>query len=307
MKTLMIRRLTSLLLVLICSQSTSAQPDCVFLSRDFPAIADQLKRQTPWQVDQISQFVTEEVVSKPVQLTCDQKRKCFSIQHMGEVKVLESLVAKQKRPGSIDSDDWNQFLNLLTALSCEKISEEGKEFSCTDSKLMQFIEGCRKAASNAKIYDPSYVKLNARLGDVPENKGVCSDVVIRGLREVGIDLQHLVNKDRQSHPERYRGLQPGRVSIDRSIDHRRVTNLMEYFKADTIRFSTIIPPDKSWQPGDIVVWNLKGKSGFLAHIGVVSDERGSNGELLVIHHLPPSGQEDNSLHNWEIIGQFRLQ
>jgi hypothetical protein len=44
-------------------------------------------------------------------------------------------------------------------------------------------------------YDPSYFKLTYPNGDLPASKGVCTDVVIRAYRKLGVDLQALVHED----------------------------------------------------------------------------------------------------------------
>jgi uncharacterized protein len=182
----------------------------------------------------------------------------------------------------------------------------------TSVQSARFIEAARKAALAATTYDPSYIRISPAKGDLPLSRGVCSDVLVRALREVGIDLQDLVYRDIQRRPEEYYRLQSGKTAPDRNIDHRRVTNLMVYFRGDTVHFTTIAPPDRDWQPGDIVIWNLAidkryhlVSSRFVPHIGVVSDKKGSSGEYMVIHHLPEAGREDDMLHGWAIIGHFR--
>ena len=45
------------------------------------------------------------------------------------------------------------------------------------------------------VYDPSYFTMNYPNGDVPSGKGVCTDVLIRAYRKIGIDLQKEVHED----------------------------------------------------------------------------------------------------------------
>ena len=43
------------------------------------------------------------------------------------------------------------------------------------------------------LYDPSYFSMDYPNGDVPAGRGVCTDVVIRAYRKLGIDLQQQVH------------------------------------------------------------------------------------------------------------------
>lgn len=150
------------------------------------------------------------------------------------------------------------------------------------------------------IYDPAYVVLKYPMGDVPPNKGVCTDVVIRAYRKLGIDLQRLVHEDMSRHfsiyPKKW-----GRKKADKNIDHRRVYNLMKFFE----RFETvkkISNQAKNYQPGDIICWLLGGK---LSHIGIVSSIKSSDGLRYQIIHNIGSGQVlEDVLFDYEIIGHY---
>ena len=150
-------------------------------------------------------------------------------------------------------------------------------------------------------YDPSYVKLSYPGGDVPKDRGVCSDVVIRALRGVGIDLQVAVHEDMRAHWSAYPKLWNLRRP-DANIDHRRVANLMTYFArgGDALRVS-----DKAamYRPGDLVAWRLD--SGRL-HIGVVTDQLAPNRNPLVAHNIGAGVQLEDVLFSWKIIGHYRV-
>ncbi|MNN78630.1 hypothetical protein D3C81_1952010 [compost metagenome] len=67
------------------------------------------------------------------------------------------------------------------------------------------------AAARAQIgvtvrYDPAYFSLRYPQGDVPEDRGVCTDVEVRALREEGIDLQARIHDDRLAHFSEYPAL-----------------------------------------------------------------------------------------------------
>lgn len=79
------------------------------------------------------------------------------------------------------------------------------------------------------VYDPSYFSIDYPNGDIPKNKGVCTDVVIRAYRKLGIDLQKAVHLDMKESFEVYPKIW-GLSKTDRNIDHRRVPNLMKFFE-----------------------------------------------------------------------------
>ena len=150
-------------------------------------------------------------------------------------------------------------------------------------------------------YDGSYRTLAYPLGDVPQETGVCTDVVIRALRQQGIDLQQLVHEDMARHfsayPQKW-----GLKRTDRNIDHRRVPNLETWFARHGKSLS-LTDPD-SFQPGDIVTWRLPGD---LPHIGIVSDRRAADGTPLIIHNIGRGAQEENILNQYPRTAHYRYQ
>jgi uncharacterized protein YijF (DUF1287 family) len=151
-------------------------------------------------------------------------------------------------------------------------------------------------------YDARYQVIAYPGGDVDDNRGACTDVVIRALRAAGYDLQKLMHEDMT----KYFALYPhqwGLAKPDKNIDHRRVPNQMKFFERFGQTLTTRVDASTlaSWQPGDIVCWSME--SGQL-HTGVVSNGLNTNGVPLVIHN----GWicvEDDSLTRWKIIGHFR--
>ncbi|MBN1799605.1 MAG: DUF1287 domain-containing protein [Spirochaetales bacterium] len=150
-------------------------------------------------------------------------------------------------------------------------------------------------------YDSSYFAIDYPGGDVPPNKGVCSDVVVRAYRKLGIDLQVEVHEDIKkawsSYPHKW-----GMTKPDPNIDHRRVFNLMTFFK----RKGGELPVTRNaldYKPGDIVVWGI---SRGRAHIGVVSTRVNINRNRYLIVHNMGSGQIfEDILFDWPIIGHYR--
>jgi len=140
-----------------------------------------------------------------------------------------------------------------------------------------------------RVYDPSYVRLRYPGGDVPADRGVCSDVVVRAFRTIGVDLQREVHEDMQRNFAAYPRMW-GLSSPDANIDHRRVPNLMTFFK----RRQKAVTGD--FLPGDVVAWRLPGG---LYHIGIVTVRP------LVIHNIGQGAQEEDILFAYDIIGHYR--
>lgn len=153
------------------------------------------------------------------------------------------------------------------------------------------------------IYDPSYFSIGYPNGDVPKNKGVCTDVVIRAYRKVGIDLQKEVHEDMKANFDLYPDIW-GLKSTDKNIDHRRVPNLMKFFERHgETRPITQNPSD--YEPGDIVCWNLVGG---ITHIGIVIDQKSSDNKRHLIVHNIGSGQViEDLLFDYKIIGHYRYE
>jgi uncharacterized protein YijF (DUF1287 family) len=151
------------------------------------------------------------------------------------------------------------------------------------------------------VYDPSYFSIPYPNGDIPEGRGVCTDVVIRAYRKLCIDLQVEVHNDMSSHFNQYPRIW-GRRSPDRNIDHRRVPNLMVFFSRKGI-IRPITNNGADYLPGDIVCWNL---GGSITHIGIVSDKPSKDGSRnLVVHNIGAGQVLEDCLFKYKIIGHYR--
>lgn len=150
-------------------------------------------------------------------------------------------------------------------------------------------------------YDPSYYSIGYPNGDVPSDIGVCTDVVIRAYRKMGIDLQKEVHVDMKAHFSEYPDIW-GLTSTDKNIDHRRVPNLMKFFERNG-RVKPITENAIDYIPGDIVCWNL---GGAITHIGIVINKKSNDGERFLIVHNIGSGQViEDCLFDFRIIGHYR--
>jgi uncharacterized protein len=150
-------------------------------------------------------------------------------------------------------------------------------------------------------YDPSYYKIAYPNGDLPANRGVAADVIVRCYRAMGIDLQVLVHEDMSENFRGYPGLW-GATAPDTNIDHRRVPNLQRFFehKGETL------PPSRDasdYQPGDLVVWEL----GNSEHIGIVVPGPGDRaGEPWVVHNMGAGVKWENILFDYSVQRHFRF-
>ena len=163
------------------------------------------------------------------------------------------------------------------------------------------VADARSQVGVTKSYDPAYRALGYPGGDVPMETGVCCDVIVRALRQQGLDLQKAVHEDMKSNFSRY-PQKWGLRQPDSNIDHRRVPNLQTWFK----RQGCELPPSKEakdFRPGDVVAWDL-GRG--ITHIGIVSDRSSTQGVPLVIHNIGGGAQEEDILFRFTIIGRYRL-
>ena len=150
-------------------------------------------------------------------------------------------------------------------------------------------------------YDPSYYSIDYPNGDIPSDMGVCTDVVIRAYRKLDIDLQKEVHEDMKENFSKY-PKKWGHTTTDKNIDHRRVPNLMTFFKRRGASLPiTTYPSD--YLPGDIVCWDL---GGAITHIGIVVTLKSK--DLLrnkIVHNIGQGQVMEDCLFNFRIIGHYR--
>ena len=152
-------------------------------------------------------------------------------------------------------------------------------------------------------YDPAYFSIKYPNGDVPKNKGVCTDVVIRTYRKLGIDLQKEVHEDMAKNFSKYPKMW-GLKKTDSNIDHRRVPNLQVYFS----RFGKVLTVSEKasdYKTGDLVTWIIGGK---LPHIGIVTNRKSVDGKRNLIVHNVGNGQVlEDCLFCYKITGHYQFQ
>ncbi|MCD7971742.1 MAG: DUF1287 domain-containing protein [Candidatus Azobacteroides sp.] len=150
------------------------------------------------------------------------------------------------------------------------------------------------------VYDPAYFSIPYPNGDIPAGKGVCTDVIIRAYRKLGIDLQKEVHEDMKAnfniYPKNW-----GLKSTDRNIDHRRVPNLMTFFSRKG-KEKVISTNPTDYLPGNIVAWNL-GKG--ITHIGIVVNKKSrDNKRYLIVHNIGAGQVVEDCLFSYPIIGHY---
>jgi len=186
----------------------------------------------------------------------------------------------------------------------------------------RLIEAGMERIGKTLVYDPAYKQLSYPGGDVPADRGVCTDVVIRAYRALGIDLQKLVHEDMRrafhSYPKRW-----GLSRPDKNIDHRRVPNLRRFF----VRHGKVLRVSLNatdYKPGDIVTWDItrpvsetrshdggrqsRLRFGRKPHIGIVTDRRSPDGKRpMIVHNIGAGAKLNDILFAFKVTGHYRFE
>ncbi|MFT3687364.1 MAG: DUF1287 domain-containing protein [Phycisphaerales bacterium] len=194
---------------------------------------------------------------------------------------------------------------LFSFVTCSQKEAETPDLVADDS-----FEGKLSAAAISIIdpdvvYTPNYVSIKYPNGDVPARTGVCTDVVIRAYRKLGIDLQKEVHEDMEKHFSLYPNLKKwGMKTTDTNIDHRRVPNLEVFFERKGEKL-TVTDKAEDYKTGEIVTWMINGK---LPHIGIVTNKKSPDGKRPMIVHNVGGGQVlEDCLFSYTIAGHFKYR
>ena len=165
----------------------------------------------------------------------------------------------------------------------------------------RLVEAAMERLSHRETYDGSYRRIDYPMGDVPDSIGVCTDLVVRAYRGVGLDLQQLVHEDMRNNFDEYPKIWSLRAP-DTNIDHRRVPNLQTFLSRHGTVLS-ITDNAADYRPGDLVTWMLPGN---LPHIGIVAERRSDDGlRGMIIHNIGAGPALDDILFRYEITGHYR--
>jgi uncharacterized protein YijF (DUF1287 family) len=191
-------------------------------------------------------------------------------------------------------------LILLTFLTCSQ-----KKVDTTEVISNSFDDKLSAAAISIidpdVVYTPDYISIKYPNGDVPAKTGVCTDVIIRAYRKLGIDLQKEVHEDLKANFSKYPKIW-GLSKPDTNIDHRRVPNLEIFFirKGEKLEVTDLA---NDYKTGEIVTWMINGK---LPHIGIITNKKSSDGKRPMIVHNVGGGQVlEDCLFSYAIVGHFK--
>jgi len=167
-----------------------------------------------------------------------------------------------------------------------------------------FIKAAFERTTHHVVYNGAYRSIAYPNGDVPDNIGVCTDVVIRSYRAIGTDLQKLVHEDMKANFQQYPSKRIwGLNKTDSNIDHRRVPNLQTFFKRHGKQLIITRDP-KDYKSGDLVTWMI---SGNLPHIGIVTDRINEiTGNPYIIHNIGLGPKKEDMLFDYKITGHYRF-
>ncbi len=195
-----------------------------------------------------------------------------------------------------------RFLIILILIATVGFGDNTLLGRSTKDFYLTLSDSAMELTKDNVIYDPTYFVLGYPKGDVPKSKGVCTDVVIRAYRKMGIDLQKEVHEEMVAHfniyPKNW-----GRKTTDKNIDHRRVLNLMKFFSRKGISLPITQNP-ADYRAGDIVCWNLYGG---INHIGIVVEEKNAQGVNMIVHNIGEGQKLSDCLFSYKIIGHYRYK
>lgn len=187
---------------------------------------------------------------------------------------------------------------LLLVLLCTPVAY-GSTF------ISNLVTAALERTEHSVRYDGSYHRIAYPNGDVSSDIGVCTDVLIRSYRKLGVDLQVLLHEDMRVNFSKYPSKRIWGLSRpDSNIDHRRVPNLQVFFK----RHGTVLPIEqdaKLYRAGDIVTWMLPGN---LPHIGIIVNQlSGDSARPLVVHNIGGGPVLEDMLFDYKITGHYRYE
>lgn len=167
-----------------------------------------------------------------------------------------------------------------------------------ETKAASLVVKARTQIGVTTQYDPAYVALDYPGGDVPEDRGVCIDVIIRAYRDAfGFDFQTHIHQDMSANFAAYPKTW-GLTRTDRNIDHRRVPNVETWLTRHGHELTA-----EAWQPGDLITCRV---GDTLPHIGILSSQKDRSGRWKAIHNIGLGTLEDSRIWAYGHRRRFRF-
>jgi uncharacterized protein YijF (DUF1287 family) len=196
----------------------------------------------------------------------------------GSTRLVVGSLMLSLRPG-----DRAELAPLLTK---DRIAEGKAAHDRDDDGIpdpLDILIGAKKTVINAAAYtNVGYVSLSYPGGDVPRHQGVCTDVIVRAVRNAGLDLQKALHEDILKRPKAFPMI---KKRADANIDQRRVGTLLPYFKGHWESHAAALDDSLDpLRPGDIILMDTFPRRSGPDHIGIISDQIGPSGLPLVINN-----------------------
>jgi uncharacterized protein YijF (DUF1287 family) len=170
---------------------------------------------------------------------------------------------------------------------------------------LDVLIGAKKTTINGDAYTEGWTDIRQYPGgDVPRDQGVCTDVIVRAVRNAGIDLQKELHEDIL----RARAVYPKNAG-NWQIDQRRVLTLLPYFRRHwSLRTAKLDDPSDPLRPGDVIFMDTFPSKFGPDHIGILSDTIGPSGLPLVVNNwtVGYSTSEMDLLPSVPVLYRFRL-
>jgi hypothetical protein len=166
---------------------------------------------------------------------------------------------------------------------------------------LDVLLGAKKLCLNKAAYVSNYRALRYPGGDVPRTEGVCTDTLVRALRNAGWDLQREIHEDAAKKPQLY---PLGGKAPDANIDHRRIRMMLPWFRQNLVA----VPEGAPYLPGDLVLFDTFPNKAGPDHAGIVSDRLGPSGLPLVVNNWTDGYvEQEMDLLGWvPVMGRFRV-
>ena len=192
-------------------------------------------------------------------------------------------------PGICSIDDAQRTVTLASSVA----SNETMQSLDAETFGLRLAQAAERQVGNFVIYDDAYRSISYPMGDVNGMFGVCTDVIVRAYRALGLDLQVLVHQSRAG-------------TGDRSIDHRRTEVLRRFFESEG-QSLPVTSFAENYRPGDIVTYYRPQNQRTRAHIAVVSSVMAPSGRLMIVHNRGWGPQLEDALFVDEITGHYRYR